>query len=293
MPTGKIIRSISGFYDILSDEQVYRTRARGNFRKNKIKPIVGDNVEFDENPGQLGYLTKVLARKNSLIRPPIANVDQAIVVTSVVEPEFSAILLDKILLNLEQNSIKPIIYLSKEDIANQKLERVVDIIKEYEKVYPVIYGSDEDLVQFEQIFKDQVTVFTGQTGAGKSTLLNKINPDLDLETAQISTTLNRGKHTTRQVSLFTFSGGLIADTPGFSAIDLRDIKLDELQFLYPEFVKYQDECKYRSCTHINEPNCAVKQALEEGNISIIRYNDYLTIRKELEKIKPNYNKKER
>ncbi|MGR3741658.1 ribosome small subunit-dependent GTPase A [Companilactobacillus sp. DQM5] len=288
MVEGKIISSISGFYDILKEGKVYRTRARGNFRNKSIKPVVGDNVEFDDNGDQLGYLTKVLDRKNFLIRPPVANIDQAIVVTSVVEPDFSAILLDKILLNLEKNSINPIIYISKEDIAGEKLEKVVNIIKDYENIYPVIYGETIKLEQFHKIFKNKVTIFTGQTGSGKSTLLNRINPDLKLETAEISSTLNRGKHTTRQVNLFSFNEGLVADTPGFSSIDLRDIQLEELQYLYPDFIKYQSECKFRGCTHINEPNCAVKNELENKNISIIRYNDYKTIRKELENRKKIY-----
>lgn len=288
MTEGKIISSISGFYDILSDGKIYRTRARGNLRNKSIKPVVGDNVEFDDNKDQLGYLTKVLKRKNSLIRPPMTNVDQAIVVTSCVEPDFSAILLDKILLNLEKNKIKPIIYLSKEDIALDKLNKVRDIIADYEKIYPVIYSSSVNIDEFYNLFKNKVTVFTGQTGAGKSTLLNQINPDLNLATAEISATLNRGKHTTRQVNLFSFNDGLIADTPGFSSIDLRDIELEDMPLLYPEFVKYMSGCKFRGCTHINEPSCAIKDELEAGNISIIRYNDYKTIRKEIESRKPIY-----
>lgn len=294
MAEGKIIRSISGFFDIeTADGAEYRTRARGNLRKQGIKPIVGDNVEFDKNEGQLGYLNKVLERKNSLIRPPVANIDLGVVVTSCVEPDFSAILLDKILLNLEKNNINPIIYITKEDIASEKdLKRVVEILKQYENVYPVLHGIDMNaLDKLNVFFKDKVSVFTGQTGAGKSTLLNKIKPTLNLETAEISQTLNRGRHTTRQVSLFKLEGGLIADTPGFSSIDLRDIELDELRLLYPEFVKYMDQCKYRGCTHINEPDCAVKKELEAHNISVIRYNNYNTIRKEITDRKPIYKKK--
>lgn len=294
MSEGKIIRSISGYFDILNDEGVYRTRARGNLRKKGIKPVVGDNVVFDDNGEQLGYLTEVLKRKNSLIRPPMANVDQAVIVTSCVEPNFSAILLDKIIINLEKNNIKPIIYLSKEDIAGEKLNKVLNTIKDYEKIYDVIHSNDENkLDSLENLFKDKVTVFTGQTGAGKSTLLNLLVPELKLETAEISSTLNRGKHTTRQVSLYELFGGLIADTPGFSSIDLRNIEIDELPLLYPEFVKYMDECKFRGCTHINEPGCAVKRELEAENISVIRYNDYKTIRKEIADRKPIYKSKER
>lgn len=294
MPEGKIIRSISGYYDILNNDGIFRTRARGNLRKKGIKPVVGDNVKFDDNKDQLGYLTEVLSRKNSLIRPPMANIDQAVVVTSCVEPDFSAILLDKILLNLEKNNITPIIYLSKEDIAGDKLIRVENIIKDYENIYEVIHSESETkFADLEILFKDKVTVFTGQTGAGKSTLLNLLVPELKLATAEISSTLNRGKHTTRQVSLYELFDGLIADTPGFSSIDLRDIQIDELPLLYPEFVKYMGECKFRGCTHINEPGCEVKKQLEEENISIIRYNDYKTIRKEITDRKPIYKSKEK
>ncbi|TGD21699.1 ribosome small subunit-dependent GTPase A [Companilactobacillus suantsaicola] len=293
--TGRIIKSISGFYDVFDNESetIIRTRARGNFRKRKIKPVVGDKVTFDAT-GDLGYILEILPRENSLVRPPIANVDQAIVVTSSAQPNFSSNLLDKILINLEHNKIEPVIYLTKADLLTdeqyQQLKK--DLLGYHQADYLVFDDrdsyNDEQIAKLEETFADKVTVFTGQSGAGKSTLLNHIDTELGLATAEISQTLNRGKHTTRQVSLFNIADGLVADTPGFSSIDLMDISAEELPTLYPEFLDYSGGCQFRGCRHVNEPGCAVKEALSEGKIMQSRYDNYLYFLNEINSYKKRY-----
>ncbi|WP_099974905.1 ribosome small subunit-dependent GTPase A [Lactobacillus terrae] len=293
--TGRILKSISGFYDVLEDgtNELIRTRARGNFRKRNIKPVVGDHVKFEKND-ELGYILEVEDRKNSLVRPPIANVDQAIVVTSAVEPNFSSNLLDKILLNIEHNNIQPLIYLTKTDLlSDESYEKLKQIIESYHEADYVTFTdrecySPEQINRLKGYFLDKTTVFTGQSGAGKSTILNYIDPELALATAEISKALSRGKHTTRQVSLFDIAGGLVADTPGFSSLELIDIDEDELPTLFPEMVKYSHLCQFRGCMHFNEPNCAVKDQVEKGTIIKSRYKNYLYFLNEIRNTKKRY-----
>ncbi|GEO46750.1 ribosome small subunit-dependent GTPase A [Companilactobacillus kimchii] len=293
--TGRIIKSISGFYDVFDDEskEIIRTRARGNFRKRKIKPLVGDKVTFDAT-GDLGYILEILPRENSLVRPPIANIDQAIVVTSAAEPNFSSNLLDKILINIEHNGIEPVIYLTKSDLLNdEQYQTLKETLEGYHRAGYLVFDdrdsyNDQQVAKLEATFAGKVTVFTGQSGAGKSTLLNHIDTELGLATAAISQTLNRGKHTTRQVSLFDIADGLVADTPGFSSIDLMNVAPEELPTLFPEFLEYSPECQFRGCRHVNEPNCKVKEELAEGNIMQSRYDNYLYFLNEINSYKKRY-----
>ncbi len=292
---GRIIKSISGFYDVIDSksDKLIRTRARGNFRKRGIKPIVGDMVSYEDG-GDLGYIMELLPRTNSLVRPPIANVDQAIVVTSAVEPKFSSNLLDKILVNIEHNDIQPLIYLTKTDLINDdRYRELKEILSGYDIADYQIFDdkdsyNDQQIKALEATFQDKVTVFTGQSGAGKSTLLNHINPELNIATAAISQTLNRGKHTTRQVSLFEISGGLVADTPGFSSLELINIDKNELADLFPEFVKYSPECQFRGCNHVNEPGCKIKELVKSGKIMKSRYENYLYFLNEINSYKKRY-----
>lgn len=292
---GRIIKSISGFYDVIDSksDKLVRTRARGNFRKRGIKPIVGDMVSYEDG-GDLGYIMELLPRTNSLVRPPIANVDQAIVVTSAVEPNFSSNLLDKILVNIEHNDIQPLIYLTKTDLIDQaQYEQLKETLAGYEIAdYKIFDDKDsynqQQIEKLESNFQDKVTVFTGQSGAGKSTLLNHINPELNIATAEISQTLNRGKHTTRQVSLFEISGGLVADTPGFSSLELINIDKEELSNLFPEFVKFSHECQFRGCNHVNEPGCKIKELVNSGKIMKSRYENYLYFLNEINSYKKRY-----
>lgn len=290
---GQIRKALSGFYYIESEGTTYQTRARGNFRNRKITPLVGDQVVFESSNLTDGYLLEVLPRKNELVRPPVANVDTGVIVISLVEPAFSFNLLDRFLVTLEYKDIEPVIYLSKLDLMpDDTLAKL--ITKRYEAIgYQVIASLDEEANQraLFRIFASGLTVFMGQSGAGKSTLLNKLVPELELATGEISESLGRGKHTTRHVELLPIAGGLVADTPGFSSIDFLDIESRELPRLFPEFVQAAPLCKFRECMHVKEPGCEVKRRVEEGSIALSRYEDYQQFLEEIEKRRPVYRKK--
>ncbi len=288
---GQLKKALSGFYYIQHEGNLYQTRARGNFRKRKVKPLVGDFVEFESTSLTDGYLLEIFPRKNELVRPPVANVDQVIVVASLVEPDFSYHLLDRFLVSLEQKQIEPVIYLSKVDLLVETtlLEEIK--VTYHLAGYRVIIGDEDGLNQVKALLKNRLTVLAGQSGAGKSTLLNKLVPGLALETGEISEALNRGKHTTRHVELIDVAKGLVADTPGFSSIDFFDLEVTDLPKMFPEFVVLQDTCRFRECSHTHEPDCAVKEALAEGKIAQIRYDNYLLFLQELKNQRPTYQKK--
>lgn len=292
---GQIRKALSGFYYVQSeaDGELYQTRARGNFRNRKITPLVGDEVVFESSNLTDGYLLEVLPRENELVRPAVANVDQGVIVTSMVEPNFSYNLLDRFLVTLEYKHIEPIIYLSKTDLIEDK-EKIQEVVNCYQKIgYTVIPATEDEasLRELERLFPERLTVFMGQSGAGKSTLLNLIMPELDLETAEISESLGRGKHTTRHVELIPIADGLVADTPGFSSIDFLEIEARELPKQFPEFVEASVDCRFRECMHINEPQCEVKKQVEEDKIATTRYEDYQQFLEEIEKRKPIYRRK--
>ncbi|WP_438763690.1 ribosome small subunit-dependent GTPase A [Enterococcus sp. AZ194] len=289
---GQIRKALSGFYYIYSEGQTYQTRARGNFRNRKITPLVGDEVIFESSNLTDGYLLEILPRENELVRPPVANVDQGVVVTSLVEPNFSYNLLDRFLVTLENKGIEPIIYLSKTDLDPRN-----PLINEVKQVYEaigytvIIPKEDQGIVELEQQFPQKLSVFMGQSGAGKSTLLNRIAPHLDLETAEISDSLGRGKHTTRHVELLPIYEGLVADTPGFSAIDFLEIQAVDLPKEFPEFVEAAALCKFRECMHDKEPSCEVKRRVETKEIAQSRYDNYKQFLEEIENKRPIYKKK--
>ncbi|QMU07759.1 ribosome small subunit-dependent GTPase A [Levilactobacillus suantsaii] len=294
---GQIRQSLSGFYDVFSDGTLYRTRARGNFRKKRITPLVGDRVEFESETPKEGYILKILPRHNALTRPPVANVDQGIVVTAVKAPDFSTNLLDRQLIALEISQIAPVIYFTKTDlITPAEIAKFETLAAGYREIgYPVILTAQPfeqtGLAQLRELLKDRVSVIMGQTGAGKSTLLNHIAPDLKLATGEISTALNRGRHTTRKVSLMPVAGGLVADTPGFSSYDTLTLDYRELGQYFPEFAALAPQCRFRGCVHINEPNCAVKAAVDAGTVLQSRYATYLQLVTLLKNQKPVYHKK--
>lgn len=278
MKTGRIIRSLAGYYDLmLENGTVERTRARGQFRKNGQKPLVGDWADFESENGE-GLIWSLHPRENSLVRPPIANVDLAVVVTSVVEPAFSQNLLDRQLVALEAANVHPVLYFSKLDLLSAEEQAVFrKKVSLYEKIgYPVLFLNEDYQGTFQELLKDQVVVVMGQTGAGKSTLLNQLAPELKLAVGEVSQALSRGKHTTRQVSLIPVKKyqTLIADTPGFSSYEVFDFSAEELGNYFPEIREVAAHCRFRSCSHLNEPGCAVKEAVELGSISAERYNSY-------------------
>lgn len=294
MPQGKIIKALSGFYYVLGDEGTVQCRGRGVFRKNKITPLVGDEVVYQAENITDGYIMEVKERKNELVRPPIANVDQAILVFSAVEPDFSTTLLDRFLVLVEYNQIRPLICITKVDLLEQEeLKRLEQYADDYRNAgYEVIFTSSETAAGIEDLspFLDgKISVFAGQSGVGKSSLLNALRPELELKTSGISQHLGRGKHTTRHVELIKIgSSGLVADTPGFSSLEFSEIEPAELNYCFPDFARISEDCKFRECLHVSEPKCAVKAAVEEGKIPEYRYQHYKDFLQEIKDRKPRY-----
>ncbi|WP_214827036.1 ribosome small subunit-dependent GTPase A [Exiguobacterium sp. s26] len=285
---GTIIRLQGGFYDVMTEEkQEIRCRARGNFRNRNISPVVGDDVDIQDQGDGTGYILAVDERSNHLVRPPIANIDQAFLLFSVKEPAFSFHLLDRFLVLIESKQVHPIIVLTKMDLLTEsEREKIHEAAALYRSIgYEVIETSTEDGSGIEQIrgsFKEKTSVFAGQTGVGKSSLLNAVAPELELATGKISKSLGRGKHTTRHVTLITLADGLVADTPGFSSLEFpEELEVEEMRWCFPEFVERHDDCKFRGCAHLNEPGCAVKTAVEAGEIASTRYENYVTFMAEL------------
>lgn len=282
---GQIIKALSGFYYVKSDNEVYQCKARGKFRNDLKKPLVGDYVEFSVENVNEGYILKLSSRKNYLVRPPICNIDQAFLVFSAKEPDMNTLLLDRFLVLIEHENIKPIIIITKMDLAD---DSIFDIMKPYEKAgYDVHYVSSKEHKGVDEIkclFKDKISVFTGQSGVGKSSLLNALDINLNIDTNEISKALGRGKHTTRHVELIEMYDGYVADTPGFSSLDLIMEPIDVAQS-YHDFKELSFYCKFRGCLHDSEPHCKVKEAVENGEISKERYEHYLSFLKESKELK--------
>lgn len=293
MPTGQIRKALSGFYYVYDDGKVIQCRGRGVFRNRGESPLVGDFVDYTVEGNNDGTITVIHERKNNLVRPPIANIDQAILVFSIKEPDFNTILLDRFLVVLESFQIEPIICLTKSDLMDEKLEaQIREYMKDYEKIGYQLFMTYKDDPAFDEkitpLLKGKTTVLAGQSGVGKSTLLNTILPSLDLKTGVISNALGRGKHTTRHVELIEVCGGLLADTPGFSSFEFDLMEKEELYRCFPEFVVKQDDCKFRECMHVKEPKCAVKDAVDTGEIKAYRYKHYLQFLEEIMDRKPRY-----
>lgn len=270
MIKGKIVKNISNDYTVLANDNYYVCKSRGKFRNMNITPLVGDDVMFDiEN----SYILDILPRKTELLRPPVANIEQAVIVTSVKHPDLDTNLLDKLISIIEYHNIKPIICFTKLDLLENK-DEINEIIKYYRKIGYMVFENTE-IEEIKKIFKDKLTVFTGQSGAGKSTLMNHLNTKLNIKTDDISYALGRGKHTTRHVELHELYGGLVADTPGFSSLDFYDMKKEDIRDNFIEFNEYKENCKYRDCMHFKEDDCAIKQKLQEGTILKSRYENYI------------------
>ena len=268
---GIIIKNISNDYVVLCKNREYTCKPRGKFRNDKITPLVGDNVVIDPDNK---YILEIKKRKNMLVRPSVANIDQALIVSSVKEPNFSTNLLDKLLVIITYNNIKPIICLTKLDLLKKSELKEIDAYIKYYSSLGYVVISNQDKKTIKELLKDKLTVITGQSGAGKSTLLNMLDKNLELKTNAISKALGRGKHTTRHVELYNIDGGLVVDTPGFSAIDLSDMPNIAIRDNMIEMYENLNDCKYRDCMHIKEDGCAVKRKVENGEILISRYNNY-------------------
>lgn len=268
---GKIVKNISNDYVVLANNVEYICKARGKFRLNNIIPLVGDNVIFDEVNK---YITDIKKRDNVLVRPPVSNVDQAIIVVSVKEPIFNTNLLDKMLTIISYNNIKPIICLSKLDLLNEKeLDEINKYINYYSSLgYIVVLNHDKD--KLRDIISNKVSVLTGQSGAGKSSLLNYLDSSLKLKTDSISHALGRGKHTTRCVSLYKIYDGFIVDTPGFSSLTFDGMSKIDIRDNMQEMFDNLEYCKYRDCMHIKEDGCKVKEKVNNKEILLSRYENY-------------------
>ena len=268
---GLIIQNISNDYKIKNSNGIYTCKARGKFRKDKIIPLVGDTVIFDENNN---YILEIKKRKNFLIRPTVANIDQALIVTSVKKPDLDTNLLDKLLTIISYNNIEPIICFTKLDLlTKEETIRINSYINYYKKIgYQVTTNSSKE--NFKNIFKNKITVLAGQSGAGKSSLLNMLDSNLRLQTNEISNALNRGKHTTRHTELYEVLDGFIVDTPGFSQVDFHGMKKEDIRDNMKEMFDNLHNCKYRDCMHIKEDNCKVKEKLKTGEILESRYENY-------------------
>ncbi|MFI3284876.1 MAG: ribosome small subunit-dependent GTPase A, partial [Erysipelotrichaceae bacterium] len=248
------------------------------------KPKVGDYVEFEQFDDLYG-IESIYPRNNELVRPPVANIDQALVVMSCHEPDFSSALVDRLSFFCQMEHIKPIICITKMDLASEN-DPIYPLIEDYKKSGYEVVLCDKYTLNHEiiRLMKDKVTTLIGQSGVGKSSLMNLIDPSLNLSTQVISKALNRGKHTTRHSQLYRYYDGFIADTPGFSALDLNLLDIDQLKNSILDFQPYIQECYFNDCHHINEPKCAVKKAVQEGRVSQIRYENYLKV---IELIKEN------
>ncbi|MDO4975246.1 MAG: ribosome small subunit-dependent GTPase A, partial [Alphaproteobacteria bacterium] len=266
------IKQISNDYVVESKGIEYDCKARGKFRKMEVSPLVGDEVEFDEKQK---YILKIYPRKNELNRPRIANVDQAIIIASLKQPDFDTNLLDKLLCIITYNNIEPIIIFTKSDLLTKdELDKFRTYFDYYKSIGYDCYMNYE-LDKIIKIFKNKVSVFTGQSGAGKSTLLNNLDKTLNIETGEISKALNRGKHTTRHTALLEVGEGLVADTPGFSSLSFGEMTNDLIRDNFTEFNKYRYGCKYKDCMHNKEDECEIKNKVNEKIILKSRYDNYI------------------
>ena len=275
---GQIIKQISNLYTVKVGDMLYGCRARGKFRKDNISPMVGDYVIINTEDN---VIESILERKNELDRPVIANVDIALIVTSTKKPNLDLNLLDKLISVITFNDIEPVICFTKLDLLNEVEKENIDNLRKYYEMIGINCVYNTETAEIKRLLDNNIVVLAGQTGAGKSSLLNRLDDELDVETNEISEALGRGKHTTRHVELYEISDGYIADTPGFSALDLIDMNKEQLRDTFVEFRNY--ECKFRDCMHHKESKCGVKEALEDKMILQSRYNNYLLFLEEVEK----------
>ena len=323
MPEGVIVKALSGYYYVSPsgfDGEPVQCRARGIFKKKGVSPLVGDRVFYETTENGEGTVTEILPRSTELIRPPVANIDQALLVFSLAEPALNLQLLDKFLVHTQRAGLETLICLSKQDLLAEGDQTAVASYEEwdakaaeegsgrgktsrtltveqvrnlYERIgYPVLTVSARTMLgigELRERLRGKMTVFSGQSGVGKSSLLNALVPGLSLQTDEISQKLGRGKHTTRHVELIPLGdGGFVADTPGFSQLDFLQMEPEDLSSCFPDFARYASGCKFRGCLHKNEPGCQVAEALAEGQIAASRYKHYLLFLQEMKERKRRY-----
>ncbi len=271
MKEALLISIVSNRYQIYCEGEIHVAVAMGKLRLGE-KPLVGDRLLVDYSE-EKWVIQKVLERKNQLVRPFVANVDQALIVMSMVEPDFSYTLVDRLIFLVGYSKIKPVLVLSKADLVDES--KIEEVLVEYQGYEVIVTGKNHPTEPLEAILKGKLSVLAGQSGVGKSSILNRINENFKLNVQEISKALGRGKHTTRHNQLYDVAGGWIADTPGFSSLDFST--LDKLEFSQsvPDFQKYEGQCRYRDCMHLKEPNCKIKELVENGEISQRRYDHYV------------------
>ena len=284
---GILMKSIGGFYYVRCDGKEYECKARGSFRKSGNSPVVGDKVVISVPDEGFASIEAIKPRINKLKRPALANIDTLVIVCSTVDPEPNFTVIDKMTAAAVNNNMIPAIVVSKNDLKSG--ERIADIYRNSD--FPVFLCSPddtEDVKKLKDFLKGKVSAFTGNSGVGKSTLINHIFPELELQTGQISRKLGRGKHTTRVVELFEIDGCFVADTPGFSTVDLQRYEMidkTQLQYCFPEFEKYLGECQFTSCSHTCEKGCRILQAVADGDIELSRHKSYVVMYNEVKDIK--------
>jgi len=279
---GIIVKAISGFYYVETSEGTIECKAKGVFRKKGITPLVGDTVVIEDNT-----VSEVLPRKNEMLRPPAANLDRVLAVVSASDPEPNLFVLDKIIAVCEFKDIEPVIVITKTDLKDAQW--LCDLYKNSGYIVILTNPEIDNIEEIREVLKDKITLFVGNTGVGKSTLLNRLFPDLQLKTQEISTKLGRGRHTTRHVELYKLpEGGYVADTPGFSTVEPEQydrILKEDLQYCFKEFSEYIGKCKFQDCSHRVEKGCAVLEALSDGKIAKSRHESYMMIYEDAAKIK--------
>ena len=284
---GKIIKGIAGFYYIYAEnDEIYECKAKGIFRKDKQKPLVGDNVEIEvlDEQEKEGSVTAILPRKNSLIRPAVANVDQALLIFAAASPNPNFNLLDRFLVMMGRQDVPVILCFNKCDLITEEQQQEIASIYEASgcKILFVSAKKELGLKELQEILEGKTTTVAGPSGVGKSSLINLLAPEACMETGEISKKIERGRHTTRHAELIQLKGdGYIMDTPGFSSLYLPEMEKEELQDCYPEFAAFEPYCRFQGCSHISEPDCGVKEALSEGKIHPVRYENYCQLYGEL------------
>lgn len=285
--SGIILKSIGGFYYVETAGSVYECKARGTFRKKGYKPVAGDRVKI--TVPESGYCTidEIYERKNSLIRPPLANIDKLLIVVSTCSPQPNLLVIDKMTAAAVNKGIEPVIVITKCDLSSSdKLKEIYSL----SGIKTIEFSSVDNrgLEEVREVLKSGISAFTGNSGVGKSTLLNALLPELHLDTGEISRKLGRGRHTTRCVELYKLGDGYAADTPGFSTVDLERyevIEKDELQYAFPEFEKYIGDCQFVSCSHVCEKGCAIVEAVKNGEISRSRHESFVAMYNEVKDLK--------
>lgn len=285
---GTILKGIGGFYYVeAADKKLYECKARGVFRKEKITPLAGDNVIISVDVNNNNSIERITERKNFFNRPPVANVDNLVIVSSTCDPKPNLLIIDRLTAVAVFKGVKPVIVFTKDDLSSAD-----DYAKIYKNagfsVFSVSNETGEGVDEVKNCLENGISVFTGNSGVGKSSLINRIIPDMELETGEISRKLGRGRHTTRHVELYTFGNGYIADTPGFSSLDFETndlIRKDELACCFPDFSEYLGKCKFSSCAHVNDKGCRIIEAVHNGKIEKTRHESYAAMFNEVKNIK--------